>query len=808
GTATTSYNSQNSSGPGHVLATLDNGTSTAAITVNRAPVITSVNSATFITGTAGSFNVTSSGYPAASYIATGTLPAGVTLSAGGLLSGTPAAGTGGTYPITITANNGVAPNSTQSFTLTVNQAPAITSANATTFTVGGAGSFTVTATGFPAPTVTETGTLPSGVTYDAATKTLGGTPAAGTGGTYAISFKAANGIGTDAVQSFTFTVNQAPAITSGNASSFAVGSAGTFTVTTTGFPVPTVTESGTLPSGVTFDGVTKKLAGTPAASTGGTYPISFKAANGVGTDATQTFTLTVNQAPAITSANSATFTVGAAGTFTVTATGFPTPTLGETGALPAGIAFAANTGVLSGTPGPDTQGTYNITLSASNGVGTAASQPFTLTVNAIPCTGAASGIISWLPGNGNPNDLLGSNNAVMQGGATFAAAKVGQGFNFVNAANATTGQYANVVTPIGLPVTNAARTVELWFRTGTTLTSSPNAALIQYGTAAIEKSFGLVFTATNPGKLYFNGGGDDLAGTTTVLPNQWYHAAVTYDGATVTLYLNGQIESSKATAVLNTVLDGANGLTIGSRPTVSVWNGQIDEVQIFNRALSQAEVQATYYAGAQGTCAPPLSLTSAISRRVHGSTAFDVALPLTGASGVEPRISTPAGSHTVVFTFTHSVTGGNATVTTGTGSAGAATFSGATMSVPLTNVTNAQQITLTLSAVTDALSQVLPATTVNMAVLASDVNADGVVNAADATITRNRSGLPVDATTFRADVNTDGAINAADATTVRNSSGTGLPIGPTTGHAEVSVSPSINVPEATSTRDDAGTDKP
>ena len=55
------------------------------------------------------------------------------------LSGTPAAGTGGTYPLTITASNGVGTPATQSFTLTVNQAPAITSANSTTFTVGTAG---------------------------------------------------------------------------------------------------------------------------------------------------------------------------------------------------------------------------------------------------------------------------------------------------------------------------------------------------------------------------------------------------------------------------------------------------------------------------------------------------------------------------------------------------------------------------------------------------------------------------------------------------------------------------------------------
>src|SRR4029077_21241057 len=70
------------------------------------------------------------------------------------------------------------------------QAPAITSANATTFTVGQAGPFTVTTTGQPIPSITRGGAaLPSGVTFTDngnGTGTLSGTPAAGTGGTYAI----------------------------------------------------------------------------------------------------------------------------------------------------------------------------------------------------------------------------------------------------------------------------------------------------------------------------------------------------------------------------------------------------------------------------------------------------------------------------------------------------------------------------------------------------------------------------------------------------------------------------------------------
>src|SRR5262249_39023772 len=152
---------------------------------------------------------------------------------------------------------------------------------------------------------------------------------------------------------FTLTVSAAPVapvITSANSTTFTVGVAGSFTVTATGNPTPTITEAGTLPAGVTFNTSTNVLSGTPAARTGGTYPIPFTASKGVPPNAVQNFTLTVNQAPAITSANNTTFTVGAAGSFTVTATGNPTPTITEAGTLPAGVTFNASTGVLSGTP--------------------------------------------------------------------------------------------------------------------------------------------------------------------------------------------------------------------------------------------------------------------------------------------------------------------------------------------------------------------------------------------------------------------------------------------------------------------------
>ncbi|HEU5268342.1 MAG TPA: putative Ig domain-containing protein, partial [Jatrophihabitans sp.] len=373
------------------------------LTVSESPVITSADHTTFAAGSAGTFTVTTTaGVPAATTLTeSGALPSGVTFTDNGdgtaTLAGTPAAGSGGSYALTFTASNGVPPDTTQSFTLTVTELPAFTSADHTTFTVGSAGSFTVTThAGFPvATTLTETGSLPSGVTFTDngdGTATLAGTPAGGTGGSYPLTLTATNTVGhTD--QAFTLTVSQSPVITSADHTTFTVGTAGSFTVTTTaGNPATTtITETGSLPSGVSFtdngDG-TATLSGTPVAGTGGTYALTFTASNGVPPNATQSFTLTVTELPAITSADHTTFVVGSAGNFTVTThAGFPTATtLTETGSLPSGVTFHDNgngTASLSGTPAAGSGGSYSLTLTATNTAGHT-SQAFTLTVGESP----------------------------------------------------------------------------------------------------------------------------------------------------------------------------------------------------------------------------------------------------------------------------------------------------------------------------------------------------------------------------------------------------------------------------------------
>ena len=178
------------------------------------PAFTSPPSATFTAGATDSFTVTTSGDPPITISDNGAvLPDGVSFTDNGdgtaTVQGTPTAGTGGAYPFTITASNGTAPDASQSFTLTVDEAPGISSADTATFTAGGSGSFTVTTTGTPAPTLSESGALPTGLTFadnGDGTASLDGIPGSTTGGTYPVTIAASNGVAPDTSQSLTIVV--------------------------------------------------------------------------------------------------------------------------------------------------------------------------------------------------------------------------------------------------------------------------------------------------------------------------------------------------------------------------------------------------------------------------------------------------------------------------------------------------------------------------------------------------------------------------------------------------------------------------
>ena len=282
--------------------TLPDDTQLFTLAVTAAPVapaITSANNTSVVSGTGGTFQVTATGDATITYSLTGE-PAGVSInSATGLvtIAGTTAVGS---HTFTITASNGISPNATQSFTLTVTAAPvapAITSANNTSVVSGTGGTFQVTATGDATITYSLSGE-PAGVSINSTSGliTIAGTVATGSH-TFAIT--AANGTLPNDTQSFTLMVTStatAPGINGPASMTLTAGYAATSTgvYTTSGSPSPTVTKtSGN--AAITWNSATQRLS-IAAGLAAGTYPVVLTAANGTLPDATITFTLTV-QAP-------------------------------------------------------------------------------------------------------------------------------------------------------------------------------------------------------------------------------------------------------------------------------------------------------------------------------------------------------------------------------------------------------------------------------------------------------------------------------------------------------------------------------
>src|SRR5947199_6178844 len=190
------------------------------LAADTAPTFTSATSVTFPQGIEDTFTITTSANPVAKITSSGKLPGGVKFVDNGdgtaTLSGRPGSGQGllGDYSLTFTASNGVAPAGTQNFTLTITRPPRITSVNNATFVVGTANTFTITTRNtVPKSTLSFTGTLPGGVTFNPlsnGTATLSGTPAAGSEGVYFLTLTAANGTPPDAVPLFTLSVQAAP----------------------------------------------------------------------------------------------------------------------------------------------------------------------------------------------------------------------------------------------------------------------------------------------------------------------------------------------------------------------------------------------------------------------------------------------------------------------------------------------------------------------------------------------------------------------------------------------------------------------
>lgn len=192
-----------------------------------------------------------------------------------------------------------------------------------------------------------------------------------------------------------------------------------------------------------------------------------------------------------------------------------------------------------------------------------------------------------ISGNGN-NGTYTSRITLNQGGATTdgdtAVAMTGTGM-----------QHGGGST---LPTGTTSRTVEVWFKTTATPSSPWGSTLVAWGAESSNEMFAVkVFSSTQVKMTNWNNAYYFTvpAGDNT-LDGKWHYLVETFDGTNTTFYYDGQNIGTQAVSV-NTVLSSV-GLVLGSQTGFndSPYNGSLDEVAIYNKVLTAAQIQAHYNA--------------------------------------------------------------------------------------------------------------------------------------------------------------------------------------------------------------------
>ena len=317
-------------------------------------------------------------------VTSGTLPAGLSISRYGTITGTPTAA--GTYSFTLKASNtyGTAEKAYTMTVRTLGNLPRITTRDLPYGLKGGSGYRGVlTASGTGAITWAVTsGSLPAGLSLNASTGIISGTPSAI--GTYIFTVRASDSNGST-LRSFTiyvYTTTLQPDIDT--AQTLPDGKTGTpYYETLNAFATSYVTwavTSGTLPAGLTLDSQSGVISGTPTSA--GTFTFTVRAANAYGS-ASKSYTIKITASssgtkPAITTTALPSGEAGKSYSASLTATG-TTPITWTAQNLPAGLAINSSTGAVTGTP--TAAGTYSTVITASNSYGTD-SKTYTLTISA------------------------------------------------------------------------------------------------------------------------------------------------------------------------------------------------------------------------------------------------------------------------------------------------------------------------------------------------------------------------------------------------------------------------------------------
>jgi hypothetical protein len=481
-----------------------------------------------------------------------------------------------------------------------------------------------------------------------------------------------------------------PVITSSSTANGTVGQAFSYQITASGSP--TSYNATGLPAGLNINTGNGLISGTPTAA--GSSSVTITAANSYGTGSAS-LSLTISAsgtAPVITSATAAVGTVNQSFSYQITASGSPT-SYNATG-LPAGLSVNTGNGLISGTP---TAGNSSVTITAVNSYGTGQAT-LNITINA--AGSAPAGLVGWWKldessgmtaadssGDGNNGTLNGAPAWQSAGGHLAGALSFNNISDFVDC-----GSGASLNTP--------SVTVAFWMKPSHVAVMGPVDKL------PMNSGVGYAMRLRDTGAIWFRLGSEpgtefDVYGApNSYAAGVWTHVAATFDSASgaAKLYVNGVLAAQATYAM--TLSEASTHLLLAkeNKTANEGYVGSLDDVRIYDHALTASDIATVMAGGSVGSGNPPV-ITSGTTANGTVGQSFSYQITASGsptsynATGLPAGLSINTGSGLISGTPT---VAGNSSATisaingSGTGQATLAlTINAATPAPVITSATTA-----------------------------------------------------------------------------------------------------------------------
>ncbi len=197
----------------------------------------------------------------------------------------------------------------------------------------------------------------------------------------------------------------------------------------------------------------------------------------------------------------------------------------------------------------------------------------------------SDGLIAYYPFDGDANDKSGNGNHGIVYGSTLVEDVYGNpngAYYFDGMSN-----YIEVPRKESLKITTSL-SIGSWVYIES-YAGGWSPIICKGNTSSMKSPYALLGLSNNPALLLNR---ENLVGSSIIPQNQWVHIAATWDGATVRFYING-IEDPVTQEFSNPLGVTDESLIIGSDPPgQNEWfHGKLDEIRIYNRALSESEIQ-------------------------------------------------------------------------------------------------------------------------------------------------------------------------------------------------------------------------